>query len=98
MKTTSTGGYVTLKNEDNCQKTDFIIEFIEYEDEIRIKTNFIDTDKNVKRGWVGDLTYTAICENNFTYKQTYKDVLLKRVQISSEVECFTVFEYVFLKN
>lgn len=96
MKTTSTGGYATLKNEDNCQKIDFIIDFIEYEDEIRIKTNFIDTD--FKRGWVGNLTYTAICENNFTYEQTYKDVLLKRVQIISELECFTVFEYIFLKD
>lgn len=98
MKTVSTSGYVILKNKDNCRKIDCIIDFIEYGDEIQIRTNFVDTDESFKRGWVGDLTYTAICENNFTYEQTYKDVLLKRVQIINELECFTVFEYIFLKD
>lgn len=74
-------------------------------DEIKIRT--IVKNNELKRGWIGDLSYKTMTSreildcNNFTNlfaEDTYKDVLLKSVNIWTMDEGTITWEYTFLKK
>lgn len=74
-------------------------------DEIKIRT--VVKNNELKRGWIGDLSYKTrnsrelVDCNNYTdsfAEDIYKDVLLKSVNIWSMEDEIITWEYTFLKK
>ena len=94
---------VILKNDDRELVLDYLEEFEENIDEILVRTLIVDP--NLKRGWIGDLTYETEAGvnpqdmeiNSFGARNTFHDVLLAHVRICDTDGCIT-WEYRFLKK
>lgn len=95
---------IILKNDDGEIEMMYQ-DFDEDIDSITIRTEAINPDPNLKRGWVGDLTLISTNGINVSdgeevderFSQTYKDVLLRNIKVRSERECVMGLEYLFLK-
>ena len=96
---------IMCKDKDNIEIKMFCHDYSESVDEIKIKTQVNTT--NLKRGWMGDLHY--ICSDNreitngdksvdVEISNSYKDVLLKSVNVCSIDNGVTTWEYTFLKK
>lgn len=96
---------VVLKNDNGELFLNFPCAFEENVDEILVRTQVVNTD--LKRGWIGDLTYETspgkdIRDDRIDYdgaRDIFHDVLLASVRIwESDVEGCITFEYRFLKK
>lgn len=95
---------IILKNDDGEIEMMYQ-DFDEYIDSITIRTDAINPDPNLKRGWVGDLTVVSDNGINISdgeevderFSQTYKDVLLRNIKVRSDMESAVGLEYLFLK-
>lgn len=96
---------VILKNDDKELFLNYPFSFEENVDDIVIKTQVANT--NLKRGWIGDLTYETRPGvdvedgdiNSFGVQDTFRDVLLANVRIwDSDVDHVITWEYRFLKK
>ena len=73
-------------------------------DEIKVRT--VVKENELKRGWIGDLYYSTGRsrdivtgdDTNLIAEDTYKDVLLARVNVWSVEDCVVTWEYTFLKK
>ena len=96
---------VTLKNDNGELSLNHLLAFEDNIDEIVVRTQIVD-DK-LKRGWIGDLTYTTSPGidikdgdiSGFGVKDTFYDVLLASVKIwMCDEDSAITWEYRFLKK
>lgn len=97
---------IAFKNKNNNEIDFKILSFYETDEEIRIITQI--RNENLKRGWIGDLTYETFegweldnCDKipNQVVTETFKDVLLVRINLNEATygsPCS--WEYRFLKK
>ncbi len=96
---------VILKNDDGELYLNEAYAFEENIDEILVRTQVVNTD--LKRGWIGDLTYETspgrdIQDDRIDYdgaRDTFHDVLLASVRIwMCDTDGVITWEYRFLKK
>ena len=96
---------VILKNNNGELFLNFPCSFEENVDEILVRTQVVNTD--LKRGWIGNLTYETKAGQDVqddridcgVAQDTFYDVLLASVRIwESDTEGCITFEYRFLKK
>lgn len=94
---------VICKNNNNICEIKECSGYDESVDEIKVRT--VVNNNDLKRGWVGDLSYKTIKSSklsgeniNSFVENTYKDVLLKSVNIFSMDDGIITWEYTFCKN
>lgn len=96
---------VILKNNDEELFLNYPCAFEENTDEILVRTQIVNT--NLRRGWIGDLTYDTKPGldpqdgeiNSFGAQGTFRDVLLASVKIwMCDDEGVITWEYRFLKK
>lgn len=103
MNTVHEGLYVTCK--DSTKVYDLMCsDYDESIDEIKVRTCI--KENKLHRGWIGDLHYKTRRsrdivtgdDTEFISEDTYKDVLLKSVNIWSIDDGIITWEYTFLKK
>ena len=95
---------ILLKNDNGELSLGHIYDFEDNRDEILIRTQ-VD-ELNLKRGWIGDLTYDTTpglgVEDeeiwSFGARDTFRDVLLASVKVWSTDNGIITWEYRFLKK
>lgn len=96
---------VTLKNDSGELFLNYPCSFEENTDEILVRTQIVNTE--LKRGWIGNLTYVTspgkdIKDERIDYddaRDTFYDVLLTSVRIwMSDTDGVITWEYKFLKK
>lgn len=94
---------IFCKDENNIYEIKECVGYDENIDEIKIRTMVKNTE--LKRGWTGDLSYKTYDNidlfdnyNDSFAEDTYKDVLLRSVNIWSMEDGFITWEYTFLKK
>lgn len=96
---------VVLKNDDGELSLNYLDAFEENIDEILVRTSVVNTE--LKRGWIGDLTYVTkpgveidhVTEEYGVTHDTFRDVLLANVRVwESDTDSVMIWEYKFLKR
>ena len=96
---------IILKNDNGALSLNHICAFEDNIDEILIRTQVVEA--NLKRGWIGDLTYDTTPGldikdgeiGNFGARDTFYDVLLASVKIwMCDEDNVITWEYRFLKK
>jgi hypothetical protein len=96
---------VVLKNDDGELFLNEAVAFEENIDEILVRTQVVNTD--LKRGWIGDLTYETSVGKDVkderidcgVARDTFHDVLLANVRIwMCDTDGVITWEYRFLKK
>lgn len=96
---------VVLKNDDGELALNHLDAFEENIDEILVRTSVVNTD--LKRGWIGNLTYetkpgveiTDPTIEHAVAQNTFHDVLLAGVRVwDADRDSVMIWEYRFLKK
>lgn len=95
---------VICKDKDDNEYKMFCQNYEESIDEIKVRTQIYTTE--LRRGWVGDLCYSAWDNRDLEtgdrvdldVTERYKDVLLKSVNVWEIDEGATTWEYTFFKK
>ena len=95
---------VRLTNEKDNIKIGCLYSFEDYSNEIIVTSG--ESIDSLKRGWVGDMVYktcmgidvkTGKNINGVSYRG-FKDVLLARINVTSEMDAALKWTYTFLKD